>query len=381
MNTDLPHIPTGQELEDKERYCFDLQHNWLDMSIDYPQPRFLLQYNGVGFSPLGGIQAITGQKKNGKTFVMCQLMAAVLNSDSERMRAHLPGLKIHDDTNAKLAHDPVVLYCDTEQEIENTARVARRVHYLCGWPMNEANPRFRVLWLRAEESVTDRWGKIKQAIHEVRPTAIFLDGIRDVIGDFNDPAASADLIAECMSIATKGNCCMWCVLHENPGSDKMRGHLGTELGNKVTDTFVSQKKKSAEGVTFTVKQQDARGKDVDDWTFEVTDDAGGLGIPRIKDAVVITTPSKAERFGENLTDDEIKELSRALRSIINPPSSKKYRTIFDNLKKELSIGSTKAQNLMRKAIEMELLNAPIDGKYSYNSALGDELEGQQACPF
>lgn len=380
MNNELPHIPTGKEIEEREKYGFDLSGNWLDMSVDYPAPRFLLQYNGVGFSPLGGIQAISGQKKNGKTFVLCQLMAAVLNSDSERMRAHLPGLKINDDTNSKLAHDPVVLYCDTEQEIENTARVARRVHYLCGWPMNEANPRFRVLWLRAEESIEDRWGKIKQAIHEVRPTAIFLDGIRDVIADFNDPGQSAALITECMSIATKGDCCMWCVLHENPGSDKMRGHLGTELGNKVTDTFVSTKKKSAEGVTFTVKQQDARSKDVDDWTFEITDDAGGLGIPRIKDAVVITDV-KVERFGNVLTEDEKKELSAALRTLVNPPSSKKYTVLRDGLKKHLKVGTDKATYLMHVALELNILNTPINGKYSYNQSKGDELEGQTTCPF
>lgn len=380
MNNELQHIPTGKEIEEREKYGFDLSGNWLDMSVDYPAPRFLLQYNGVGFSPLGGIQAISGQKKNGKTFVLCQLMAAVLNSDSERMRAHLPGLKINDDTNSKLAHDPVVLYCDTEQEIENTARVARRVHYLCGWPMNEANPRFRVLWLRAEESIEDRWGKIKQAIHEVRPTAIFLDGIRDVIADFNDPGQSAALITECMSIATKGDCCMWCVLHENPGSDKMRGHLGTELGNKVTDTFVSTKKKSAEGVTFTVKQQDARSKDVDDWTFEITDDAGGLGIPRIKDAVVITDV-KVERFGNVLTEDEKKELSAVLRTLVNPPSSKKYTVLRDGLKKHLKVGTDKATYLMHVALELNILNTPINGKYSYNQSKGDELEGQTTCPF
>jgi hypothetical protein len=34
-------------------------------------------------------------------------------------------------------------------------------------------------------------------------------------------------------------------------------------------------------VTFTVKQQDARDKDLDDWKFEITDDAGKLGVPKI----------------------------------------------------------------------------------------------------
>jgi len=49
----------------------------------------------------------------------------------------------------------------------------------------------------------------------------------------------------------------------------------------VSDTLVSIKSKTQNGVTFTVKQQDARDKDMDDWKFEVTDDAGLLGVPRI----------------------------------------------------------------------------------------------------
>ena len=82
----------------------------------------------------------------------------------------------------------------------------------------------------------------------------------------------------------------------NDDESKMRGHLGTELGNKVSDTFVSIKKKDASTgkVTFTVKQQDARGKDVDDWQFEIVDDAGGLGIPRIIGAAAPKTQKISE---------------------------------------------------------------------------------------
>jgi hypothetical protein len=77
-------------------------------------------------------------------------------------------------------------------------------------------------------------------------------------------------------------------MNPRPGNDdesKMRGHLGTELGNKITDTLVSIKKKDSSGVTFTVKQLDARNKDMDDWKFEVTDASGALGIPRITTTV------------------------------------------------------------------------------------------------
>jgi hypothetical protein len=115
---------------------------------------------------------------------------------------------------------------------------------------------------------------------------VFIDGIRDIIGDFNDNAESAQLVGDLMALAEERQICIWNTLHMNPrpGNDdesKMRGHLGTELGNKITDTLVSIKSKTAEGVTFTVKQNDARGKDMEDWKFAVTEAAGALGIPKI----------------------------------------------------------------------------------------------------
>ena len=273
----------------------------LDPRENYPEPYYMLEYNGVPFSAIGGIQALSGQKKNGKTFVLAQLMAAVLATGCDRVNTYLPGLRVPDRTLEHLGHKPKVLYIDTEMEKLNSAKVLRRVHWLCDWPMGEKVDRFNVLWLR---SVTDdkdengrttwkayqkRWYIIKAAIDELEPDIVFIDGLRDIIGDFNDNTQSASLVGDLMSLAEDKHICIWGVLHMNPrpGNDdesKMRGHLGTELGNKVTDTLVSIKSKSASGVTFTVKQMDARGKDMDDWQFEVTDAAGALGVPRITSA-------------------------------------------------------------------------------------------------
>lgn len=266
----------------------------LDPREDYPEPYFMLEYNGVPFSTLGGIQAISGQKKNGKSFVLTQLMAAVLGVESERVKTMLPGLQVPERTIEHLGHLPRVLYVDTEMEKLNSAKVLRRVHWLCQWDMKVPNERFSVMWLRTvedddemkEKAYQKRFRLIQQGIELMKPDIVFIDGVRDIIGDFNDNAESAALVLKLMALAEKNGICIWCALHMNPrpGNDdesKMRGHLGTELGNKVTDTLVSIKKKDATGVTFTVKQQDARGKDMDDWKFMVTDDAGNLGVPKI----------------------------------------------------------------------------------------------------
>lgn len=308
MNDNNNKIPQTDALEQIRPYLLDATQN-------YPDPYYMLEFNGVSFSTIGGIQALSGQKKNGKTFVIAQLIAAILGGDNERTRHYLPGLKVPDRTleyldykrrpditeeeRKKKPYIPRVLWVDTEMEKLNSAKVLRRIHWLCNWPTDQPNERFNVLWLREVTDLKDedghiiqkanqkRWQLVRQAINVLNPDAVFIDGIRDIIGDFNNNDESASLVGELMALATQKSICIWNVLHMNPrpsndDESKMRGHLGTELGNKVTDTLVSFKKKDNNGrVLFTVKQQDARGKDLDDWQFEVTDDAGALGVPRI----------------------------------------------------------------------------------------------------
>ncbi len=87
-NNTLPQTQTSEELN-WER----LRPYLLDPREDYPEPYHMLEYNGVPFSKVGGLAAISGQKKNGKSFVLTQLMAAILGNGSDRTQLYLPGLR------------------------------------------------------------------------------------------------------------------------------------------------------------------------------------------------------------------------------------------------------------------------------------------------
>ena len=293
----LPELPSEEDA--RRQQMTELAPYLLDATENYPEPYYLLEYNGVPFSTLGGIQAISGQKKNGKTFLLAQLMAAVLGVNSERVKTYLPGLRVPERTLDRLGHLPTVLYVDTEMEKLNSAKVLRRVHWLCDWQMDLPCERFHVLWLRSVTDIKDdkgavketaharRYRLIKQAIDILQPDAVFIDGIRDIIGDFNDNAESSALVTDLMALAERKQICIWNTLHMNPrpkndDESKMRGHLGTELGNKITDTLVCIKHKQNGNVWFTVKQDDARGKDMEDWEFVVTNAAGALGVPQMR---------------------------------------------------------------------------------------------------
>ena len=85
----------------------------LDATQDYPEPYYMLEFNGIPFSTIGGIQALSGQKKNGKTFVIAQLIAAILGTGTEKVRHFLPGLAVPQRTLDYLGHMPKVLWVDT----------------------------------------------------------------------------------------------------------------------------------------------------------------------------------------------------------------------------------------------------------------------------
>ena len=77
------------------------------------------------------------------------------------------------------------------------------------------------------------------------------------------------------------------VLHENPGSDKARGHIGTELMNKAETVIALQVDKYDENVS-TVTAGFCRNKSFKPFAFEITDD----GLPKIIEDYVIQSKSK-----------------------------------------------------------------------------------------
>lgn len=386
QNNKLPPLHTAEEIAEDERRkrLEELRQYWLDPREDYPEPYYMLEYNGVPFSTIGGIQAISGQKKNGKSFVLTQLMAAILGNGAERTLRFLPGLKVPERTIEYLGHEPRVLYVDTEMEKLNSAKVLRRVHWLCEWDMKQPNERFSVLWLKnmphdeTEQAHKRRWRLIRNAIEEVSPDIVFIDGIRDLLSSINDEQTAVEILSQMATMAEERRMCIWNALHQNPrfnsdGEDsKMRGWTGTELGNKVSDTFISIKSKNANGVTFTVKQQDARGKDVDDWKYEITDDAGSLGIPRI-----ISSGSNLPSKSKEVEGDNIEDIKRWINEAENTydfPMSRKdiKKKVFGEIGGQKNDG--RQQIDLNIALNMKLLKESTmkSGGY-YMLEPGDEM--------
>ncbi len=258
------------------------QRTWhdtlIDPSVDYQPPEYLLHIGGIGAFPRGDIQAIKGKAKAGKTTAMTLITAGMLAND------FTDGLGMFSRPKNNLK----ILHIDTEQHPRSVAWKQKTVYRLIDAdPGDHPLPDYAVLSLR-EFSFSDRWEIAKEAIHDFKPDFVLIDGIVDMIADFNDSAESKAFISELMGLASRENCAICCTLHENKSKadNTMRGHLGAELTNKCSETYqVSQ----TNGI-FTVTQTESRNAPAPDFAFSIDPE----GLPVMADERLITDPRERQ---------------------------------------------------------------------------------------
>lgn len=89
-----------------------------------------------------------------------------------------------------------------------------------------------------------------------RHIVVILDVITDCVSDFNQLSESYNLIDMMNATINSEDVSFICIIHENPGTDKARGHLGTELGNKSSTLF--QINETSEAGVFSIKTLKSR---------------------------------------------------------------------------------------------------------------------------
>ncbi len=285
----MPELPgqVPELLKERKWFGTDTTGLLLDFTKPYSPPMWTLSHNGIPFAKLGDLHIVGGKAGHGKTAFMSQIMSALLCGHFGNMKCEIE-LTAHDPaTGEEVKMQPTVLYIDTEQSIDDTIAIKNRVCTLSGIDYTQPSDRFFVARMRDTTKAADRYKQILQLIWDIRPTVVFIDGLLDLVSDYNDQTECSDVIRELMAVSTYYNISLWCVLHENPMTDKLVGSLGSIAERKVTEVFVIRKHKAPHdkrfqgmpNVFFEVKQTKARGKDQDDWYFAVEDRALGWGVP------------------------------------------------------------------------------------------------------
>ena len=384
-----PQVPDF--LKGDDWFEADVSQDFLDFDEPYRPPRYTMEREGVPFADVGELHIISGKPGNGKTGLMSQLEAATLGGQFGkticRQVGHIQrddgGNIINDDTNRPVyqPRPTRILHIDTEQGKDDTIAFKNRVISMSGINPQEAKEHFFILRLRDTETAKERWRKILKAIWQVGPTDIFLDGMLDIVEDYNDQVECQPIIRKCMMLATHYDTSLWAVLHENPMVDKLVGTLGSITQRKVSEIFSVIKVKQCDlkpneqrpdlpDIYFRVKQNKARGRDVQNWLFQYVTNQGGWGQPvEIEDNGKPATEPKPKDNEQEL----LKFIVRTLGEFMAPPKSDYFTNIVKELKNRMHVGETKAKTYFNMANDEGVFHRPVNGRYTLDTQQCDAI--------
>lgn len=371
--------PTPPEfLQGDDWFNVEIDDDFLDFDEPYRPPRYTMEREGVPFADVGELHIISGKPGNGKTGLMSQLEAATLGGRFGNTICREIGHKVEGQGGFMMIPTRI-LHIDTEQGKDDTIAFKNRVISMSGVEKEQAKEHFFILRLRDTESAKDRWRKILKAIYMVKPTDIFLDGMLDIVEDYNDQKECQPIIRKCMMLATHYDASLWAVLHENPMVDKLVGTLGSITQRKVSEIFTVIKVKQCDlkpnerrdylpDIYFRVKQNKARGRDVSDWLFRYETNAGGWGQP-----VEITDDNTPNVAPADNKEEMLKAVVKCLLEFLQPPNSDYFTNIVKELKKRMHVGETKAKEYFNEANSSGIFNLPINNRYTLNTSQCDAI--------
>lgn len=197
-----------------------------------------------------------------------------------------------------------------------------------------------------------RFDFIKHSIENDSPDLVIIDGVADLIFNYNDVNESQDMVNKLAAIANEQNCCIVVVMHQNKGrQDKnMKGHLGTMLFQKCSDVFNVEKC----GSVFVASHAVSRHRESEDIAFKL--DANAVPMDAAADRQLQVELERQQK------DTKAREELEDLLGEVDLPAKRKV--IVEALMKIMEIKQARAYRIVERAINMGLLVRGKDKTYS-----------------
>jgi hypothetical protein len=205
-----------------------------------PELRPVFSLGGRPVSTPGNLTTITSAVKTGKSAVIGAMMAAAMTS-----RKDVDLLRFESSNERGLA----LCHFDSEQSPDDFWLSIRRALARAG--LESPPPWFYSYYLTGLGPTAGL-----QCVREALATcakqhggvhSLLLDGAADLVTDVNDPKESNALVTELHGMTILYDCPAIGVIHLNPGTEKSRGHLGSQLERKAESNL--RLDKDANGVT------------------------------------------------------------------------------------------------------------------------------------
>lgn len=223
-NNEKSYIGDLISIQEKLRLTSSGQIKWMPPILLYLGQAIIRKYT------INTIQGKMGSHKSRFAELLCSL---ILNVGS---KTNFLGFECNNDENC------TVVYVDTERNQKDELPSAiQEMKMKAGYLASDHPKNFYYTSLRNVPR-SDRLTAIKEFLKWSREQTedhlfVCLDVVTDCVKSFNDDRESMELLDFLNNLCDHQNATFLLVIHENPGSEKGRGHLGTEAGNKASTMF------------------------------------------------------------------------------------------------------------------------------------------------
>lgn len=219
--------PVINESEQTPATLADYEHLRITVEKQYQNIEPVITWDGSGIAAPRNITAISAQAKAGKTAFINMLAGGAISEDG--LCEMFGQIKVVPNDFKR-----AVLIFDTEQDEAdqqyNVRTILKRA-VLTSTPNNLLSYNIRQLSINEYKTVTDAICEAASnqfgGIH-----TIFIDGVADYIKDVNSIEQATEIREYFVHLAIRFDCPVILVIHQNPGTTKERGHLGSEIQRK-----------------------------------------------------------------------------------------------------------------------------------------------------
>jgi archaellum biogenesis ATPase FlaH len=308
-------------------------------------PTPVISISGSSISTEGNVTVLCGDAKSGKSALCNVILAGAINTPGNKLDG-FNGFDVLENASGK-----AVLHFDTEQAKHQHAKtllngVLSRVG-LTTEPPFLMTYNIRELDIKDYQSICERI--FYAANHKFKGIHLaVIDGIADFIGSVNDETESNKIIHFFEKLAIRYKTPIIVVVHNNPNSEKQRGHLGSQLQRKAESLLAIKRS----GNVSHIDPRFLRGASITD-------------IPMIQfeyDATKGYHVSCGIHVKIELEDKHLEELEELAAKVFTstPIKYKMAAAELMNLTK-LKLRSVKTK--IKEMLEMELIEKNTDGLY------------------
>lgn len=305
----------------------------VDYDSDYPEPKPIISYEKNIVATSENIGMITGAAKVGKSALIERICAAFIAKEEEPVDCF--GFEVK-------RLDGLVSYFDTERSNAAVHKAGRRIRKFAGYERFEKVDNFEFLSLK-KASAEDICTFLRKYVEFEKPKVVILDGISDLLASgANDEKESITVSRMLLELSSKYDTYFICVLHTvySNGTDKSRGHLGSELKRKCEFelTVKEDVPSGIRNIEFTLLREGGRPKAMP--AFQWCDIQNGF----VGCESVVKTKEKAVTKSQEIANLKPFELKRLAEKV----SGMKSTDAYEEIRKILGICKSYAESAYKR---------------------------------